>query len=554
MVTLYRKYRPQKFGEAVGQNHIKLTLQHEISAGKVSHAYLFCGPRAVGKTTFARLLAKAVNCQTRKEGEHEPCDKCSSCEEIVATRSLDIIEIDAASNTGVDNVRENIIASARLAPSKEKFKVFIIDEVHMLSISAFNALLKILEEPPARIIFILCTTETHKVPATIISRCERFDFKRIGTEDLVKKLSHIVHSEGIKVGKNILESIARQSEGHMRDAESLLGQIVAISGKEITDAEADLVIPRSDIGEIISLLELLFKKDASSAISLINKLLDDGVDLEKFAEDFIELCRKVLISKINPALGEKLGLDIGESFEIKLNEVKKDLAQEDLVRFLEKFIIARREMKNSFILQLPLEMAVAELCFSTPTSVTAPASSIPPRPTITPVRQFSSPIVEEKTGDAPLAVIEEPISTPIANVSIDLETIVKKWSEVLAKIKKYNHSLSFVLRVCKPRTASSGKVCLAFKYKLHKDRIDEGKMREIVMNVFKEVYGAPLVLETIIDESLEMEENNAGNSVAQNIPTTVIEEKVADENIKGGDSSDDMMSGLLKTFGGKIIS
>lgn len=204
MATLYRKYRPQTFAEAVGQNHIKLTIQSELATDKIAHAYLFCGPRAVGKTTFARLVAKAINCLNRQEGSFEPCDKCESCQEIVLGRALDIIEIDAASNTGVDNVRDNIIASARVSPSKSKYKVFIIDEVHMLSISAFNALLKILEEPPKRVVFILCTTETHKVPATIISRCERFDFKRIGLVDIVKKLSHIVREEKVKVDKDIL--------------------------------------------------------------------------------------------------------------------------------------------------------------------------------------------------------------------------------------------------------------------------------------------------------------------------------------------------------------
>jgi DNA polymerase III subunit gamma/tau len=217
-------------------------------------------PRAVGKTTFARLLAKAVNCLNRKDGEFEPCDKCDSCQDIILNRSMDIVEIDAASNTGVDNVRENVIASARISPSKSKYKIFIIDEVHMLSISAFNALLKVLEEPPARVIFILCTTETHKVPATIISRCERFDFKRIGLSDIVKKMTHIVKEEKIKVDKEILEAIARHSEGHMRDAESLLGQLVAISGNEITREQADLIIPRSDVGENCPFNRIFSKK------------------------------------------------------------------------------------------------------------------------------------------------------------------------------------------------------------------------------------------------------------------------------------------------------
>ncbi|MFH1583488.1 MAG: DNA polymerase III subunit gamma/tau, partial [Candidatus Falkowbacteria bacterium] len=188
MSTLYRKYRPQNFTEVVGQNHIKVTLEQEIKTDKITHAYLFCGPRAVGKTTLARVLAKSINCEKRKKDSANPCNTCLSCSEITDGRALDIIEIDAASHTGVENVRENIIASARVAPSRSKYKVFIIDEVHMLSAQAFNALLKVIEEPPANVIFILCTTEAHKVPATIISRCQRFDFKRIGVNDAVKKL------------------------------------------------------------------------------------------------------------------------------------------------------------------------------------------------------------------------------------------------------------------------------------------------------------------------------------------------------------------------------
>jgi DNA polymerase-3 subunit gamma/tau len=546
MATLYRKYRPQTFKEAVGQNHIKITLQNEIGTGKVAHAYLFCGPRAVGKTTFARLMAKAVNCLNRKKGEFEPCDKCASCLEIVAGRSLDIVEIDAASHTGVDNVRENIIASARVSPSKYKYKVFIIDEVHMLSISAFNALLKLIEEPPAHVIFILCTTEIHKVPATIISRCERFDFRRINIEDMVKKLTYIVKEEGIKVEREILEAIARQAEGHLRDAESLLGQLVSIAGKEITRAEADLVIPRSDITEIIKLLEFLIKKDASGAIALVNKLIDDGVDLEKFAADFVETLRKILLAKINPTLGERLGLDIGESFEIKINDLKKDLEIGYLILILEKFIAAMAEMKNSFIIQLPLELTIAELCLeSVRPSVktgTVPAASQPL------ANNFGSSMKKS----VPPAKIE-----PKADLSaegIDTEKIISRWSEVLAKIKKYNHSLSFILHLCQPKSINGNKICLAFKYKFHKDRIDEAKMKEIVQNVLREVYNAPLLIEAVIDENLEIEEHgsssSAGNTAVPEIDMTIEAEPDSGEDAP---PANDMMSDLLKTFGGKIV-
>jgi DNA polymerase III subunit gamma/tau len=545
MATLYRKYRPQTFKEAVGQNHIKITLQNEIGTGKVAHAYLFCGPRAVGKTTFARLMAKSVNCLNRKEGEFEPCDKCSSCLEIMAGKSLDIIEIDAASHTGVDNVRENIIASARVTPAKYKYKVFIIDEVHMLSISAFNALLKLIEEPPAHVMFILCTTEIHKVPATIISRCERFDFRRISIEDMVKKLTYIIKEEGIKVEKDILEAIARQAEGHLRDAESLLGQLVSIAGKEITREQADLVIPRSDINEIVRLTEFLANKDASSSITLINKLIDDGVDTEKFIGDFVEILRKILLSKINPALGERLGLDVGESFEIKINDLKKNLETGYLILILEKFITAKSEMKNSFIIQLPIELAIAELCLEKPAAriINAPINDAAPR-----VQPGSRTAESEKKTEA------VPPVRFAAAASADQKDISQRWSEVLAKIKKHNHSLSFILHLCQPRNLDGNKLCLAFKYKFHKDRINEAKMREIVQNVLAEVYGMPILIEAVIDENLVIEER--GSSPEAEIPAApevevpeMPEPPVNDD----GEGGSDMMSNLLKTFGGKII-
>jgi DNA polymerase-3 subunit gamma/tau len=319
MATLYRKYRPQTLSEIVGQNHIKLTLEHELKANKLAHAYLFCGPRAVGKTTLARVLAKALNCLERKEGEAEPCDHCLACNDIVAGRAIDMIEIDAASHTGVDNVRENVIASARVQPSSLKYKIFIIDEVHMLSTAAFNALLKIMEEPPEHVVFVLCTTEVHKIPTTIISRCQRFDFKKISISDIVKKLERIVETEKIEVDKAVLESIARHSGGHMRDAESLLGQIISLAEPEtegerilVKMEDADLIIPRNDLREVMNLLEFVIKKDAGSAINLINKVLYDGFDLKIFNADALEILRQALLTKINPELIIVLGIDLGE--------------------------------------------------------------------------------------------------------------------------------------------------------------------------------------------------------------------------------------------------
>ncbi len=560
MATLYRKYRPQNFAEVVGQNHIKLTLEHEIEAGKLAHAYIFCGPRAVGKTTLARVLAKAINCETRKAGTHEPCNKCLSCRDITDGRSLDIIEIDAASHTGVDNVRENIIASARVTPVKSKYKVFIIDEVHMLSVSSFNALLKVIEEPPAFVVFILCTTEIHKVPATVISRCQRFDFKRISVSDIVRKLEYIVKSEKIKVERSILESIARQSEGHMRDAESLLGQIVSIAGpdpaaagrggeKEITQEEADLIVPRSDLAEVVSLVDYLAKKDAAGAIGLINKLIDEGVDLKVFLNDLIEVLRKIMFIKINPTISERLGLELGEALEIKINEASRGLAVESLISHCEQFIKARNELKGANIPQLPVELAIIRLCL-------APTSFMPLAGGKLPVSPAPAGWLRNEGGRAGEGNTNMPAKGVPANIS--REEIIAKWNEVLAKVKKYNHSLSFILRVCQPRDVNGNKICLAFRYKFHRDRINEASIRAIVEKVLNEVYGLPLTVEAVIDEGMETgireegiggrensEENLAGEESENN--------KNNEDKNKNSAEGGDMIDNLLKTFGGRVV-
>lgn len=524
MATLYRSYRPQNWEEVVNQNHIKITLSQEIATGKIAHAYLFTGPRGVGKTTVARVLAKSINCEKRPDNTFEPCNKCNSCQEITSLKSLDILEIDAASHTGVDNVRENIIAASRIAPSRSKYKIFIIDEVHMLSLSAFNALLKILEEPPENVVFILSTTEVHKIPATIISRCQRFDFKRISVSDITKKLKYIVDKEQIKVDKKILEAVARQSEGHMRDAESLLGQIVAIGGKEITPEEADLVIPRSDMNEAINLIEHLSQKDAAQAIGLINKMIDEGIDIKRFLLDVIELLRKFMLIKINPGLGDQLGLELGENIELRINEVSQKLQLGQIINIMEKFLVAKNSLRGSFIIQLPLEIAIAEICVIR----TNPVNPAPVNPSVKPVRN--------KTG-----------ARSIASTTITPDNIQAKWHEVLAKVKKYDHSLSFILRVCEPRDLSSNQLCLAFKYKFHKERMNDLNIRQMVERVLNEVYGQPLTIEAIIDENIAAPaENNSNRAPA-------LAGKVSKEKIVANPSEEDMLKNIIDTFGGKEV-
>lgn len=535
MTTLYRKYRPLTLAEVVGQNHIKITLEHELKANKLAHAYLFCGPRAVGKTTLARVLARSLNCLKRQAGEAEPCNQCSACQDITAGRALDIIEIDAASHTGVDNVRDNIIANARVQTVSLKYKVFIIDEVHMLSIAAFNALLKIMEEPPEQVVFILCTTEIHKIPTTIISRCQRFDFKKISVSDIVKKLERIVLAENIEVDKGVLESIARHSGGHMRDAESLLGQIISLAepeaeGKKIIvrAEDADLVIPRNDLSEVMSLLELLSKKNAAGAISLINKILYNGFDLKIFNADALEILRQALLLKISPELIGVLGIDLGESLQERLIGLVAQLSVKDILKIIERLIKTQQELKDTLIAQLPLEMAVAELCLEAPVAVARG-----------PVAATAA------TAGAPVAVLQtKPAVKP---GDVNLEEIKSKWNEFLTKVKRVNHSLSFVLKVCQPLSVEGQTLCLAFKHKIHKDRISELEIKKMVEEVLQEVYEKEIFLLAILDESLVWPEN--GDHLDK---MPIFNNNEENKNSATPDNNE-AINNILKNFGGKVV-
>ncbi len=360
-LALYRKYRPQKFSEVIGQSHIVQTLTNALSLGSISHAYLFSGPKGSGKTSIARILAKAVNCQNLTSN-YEPCDKCSSCLEIVVGNSIDLIEIDAASHRGIDDIRE-LRDGIRFSPVKSKYKVFIIDECHQLSKDAANALLKTLEEPPAHAIFILATTEIHKMIPTIISRCQRFDFKKIHASDIIKKLGYIVNKENVKFDKSALSLIALNSRGSFRDAESLLDECLSFAGKKplIKTEDIEELLGIVDIGQISKFIDFLIQKDAKSAISYINKLIDEGIDLQEFAKTLIYYLRQIFLLKITPDFlsPEESGFSAEELEKIKNQTLK--LQEKEIQNILEIFIDAENKMKYASIPQLPLELAIVDI-------------------------------------------------------------------------------------------------------------------------------------------------------------------------------------------------
>ncbi|MBU0530870.1 DNA polymerase III subunit gamma/tau [Patescibacteria group bacterium] len=487
--TLYRKYRPASFKDVVGQDHITTTLKNQLGSDSVAHAYLFTGPRGVGKTTLARLLAKAVNCEKLKD--NEPCNKCDACREIVAGNSLDVYEIDAASNTGVDNVRENIIESVRFVPNSRKFKVYVIDEVHMLSTSAFNALLKTLEEPPAHALFILATTEIHKVPETIISRCQRFDFKRIRTDELVKRLKSLVKQEGVEVDDEVLAEIARRSEGCLRDAESLLGQILALGDKKIGRDEASLVLPSTGIALVIDFVDAIGKGNTAGAIRMINEFVEEGVQLDNFTDEVVSTLRSMLFAKLGGL--EQFEKDFDKDTSKRLETVVENYSSERLLVSINVLLDARRSLAREKIPQLPLELAVVELCQDNDPKDTKDSKD--PEE----AREKNRPKVESKGEN--LEVDQERRGTkfcaPTAGDSVSLDTIKSKWNDVFNKIAEKNASLPLVLQSAEILGLNDGRLQIGFQFEFHAEMINQTKNRLLIEEAATNIFGSQILIEGV---------------------------------------------------------
>jgi len=351
--VLYRKYRPKTFKEVEGQEHVVKTLQGALSLGRVSHAYLFAGPRGSGKTTIARLLAKALNCE---KGTEDSCNKCDFCLAIDAGAEIDLIELDAASQTGVDNIRD-LKESVRSAPLQGKYKIYIIDEVHMLSRSAFNALLKTLEEPPSHTVFILATTEPYKVLPTVLSRVQRFDFKRLNISQIINKLNKIIKIEKIKVPGEVLSLVALNADGSLRDAESNLAKLISFVGSEVRleDAQNLLGIIPFNLHE--EFINHLAERRSEGGIDFINRIYNAGVDLNNFTDSFLEYLRKIMVLKSSVSVEAVLASELTPEHMKTLKEQANRFTIRHLVNFISIFIKAKDNLKSSPVPQLPLELA-----------------------------------------------------------------------------------------------------------------------------------------------------------------------------------------------------
>lgn len=506
--TLYRKYRPQTFQEVSDQQHVKITIQNQLVQGTVGHAYLFSGPRGVGKTTIARILAKALNCTGRKEGESEPCNQCDSCVAMNSGMQMNIVEIDAASHTGVDHVREHIIEASRFTPGPNSYKVFIIDEVHMLSTSAFNALLKTLEEPPARVVFILATTEIHKIPQTVISRCQRFEFKRISAADMTERLQTLAKEEGVRVDDAVMKIIVQRSEGCLRDAESLFGQVLALGEKEITLENASLVLPKSYIAQVIALMDAFARQDLREAISVLEDLVDQGASMSEYVDELIEYVRTLIMLKLDKTAHDHYDTATVDAMMHILDSCSLQIC----TAWLDVLIGVKKRLWFEQIPQLPLEIALIQVLGTDKTqrheqqspkqsaadeSTKNESKKEVPEEKNSPIHSTLEQVMEEKP------VVEQEVATePAEDLSTDsveeavhadhqvltVEEVQSKWKRCCEAVAKRNIALPMVLQAAKVLAVNGNEIELGFTYKFHADTMQGQKNLQIVSEAAHDVF------------------------------------------------------------------
>ena len=492
--VFYRKWRPQTLAEVVGQEHVTRTLLNALSSGRVSHAYLFCGPRGTGKTSTGRILAKAVNCLN--SGKGEPCNTCPMCQAITEGRALDVIEIDAASNTGVDDIRA-LREKVNYAPNQAQYKVYIIDEVHMLSTSASNALLKTLEEPPPYVIFVLATTEAHKILPTIVSRCQRFDFRRLGQKDIMLKLNRISSSEGIKIEPEALRLISRSATGSLRDGENLLEQLFAYYGPDISLKQVQATLGVTGDARVKELLGHIVNNDIAAGMKIINAVSSDGLDLKQFSRELVNYLRGLLLVKTG---GDK-DLDFTTEEIAELKDLASRASLEQILKALKLFSQLELGL-DSYSSSLPLELALVDSALTEAKKRETPAPQIegefvkpketvappPPTPPQTPKKPTTKP--------EPASVAPEEVKMPTTASSepgSELERLRLNWRQVIEQAPESARRTPAVaiLRSAgvKPIALEDNTVTLTFRYSYHKDKIEEMENKRVAAEIISKFLG-----------------------------------------------------------------
>jgi len=513
-LVLARKYRPGTFDEVQGQEHIVKILKESIEGNRIAHAFLFCGPRGIGKTSCARILAKSLNCQNGPT--LKPCGSCFACQEIAKGNSFDVIEIDGASNRGIDEIRA-LRENVKFAPSYGKYKIYIVDEVHMLTTEAFNALLKTLEEPPDHVIFIFATTEANKVPGTILSRCQRFDFKRISLETISTNLKDISQKEGVKIDEAALFVIAKAACGSMRDALGILDQLSALGQKGVESLDVFSMLGIVEMEWLFELTDALVEKNCLQSLMVLNKIIDAGKDLKQLGKDLSEHFRHMMIAKVG---GPKLNdlIDYPKNVKERLASQAQRISMEGILQAIELLIEAQETSRVMETMRMPLELAFAKITLSQakqtvtaaawegPLASKAPSVSVPPIPKTTLTASPLPSAVKPQAQTAPAALeVMEPV---VGLSSLTLSDIQQRWNSLTHEISRQKMSLATYLQEANPCSFKEGLLTIGFlkEHRFAKESLEMKENLLLVEKVFTEKLSSMIRVNVkIIDESIPKE-------------------------------------------------
>jgi len=485
--ALYRKWRPHQWDEVVGQQHIVQTLMNAVRADRVGHAYLFAGPRGTGKTTIARIIAKAVNC-LEEDPARRPCNKCDHCNAVNENRFLDLIEIDAASNTSVDDVRD-LRDKINFSPSQGKYKIYIIDEVHMLSTAAFNALLKTLEEPPPHAIFVLATTEIHKIPATVLSRCQRHEFRRVPVDEIVGQLERIAKEENIQVDEDALTLIARQSAGGMRDAISLLDQLSS-TGQTIDLALTQTILGTATSQTVLDLIASILNNQPAPAMDSIHRALDSGVDPRSLARQIVEYLRGLLLVQ----MGNENQVEAGREVKTIMQTHAKAFATRDVLRMMKAFNAAAVDTRGGWQPSLSLELALADVLTgaSEPPAAEVQAAPEPSAP------KASTPSAKSRQSPAQNPAQEASKPPASAPALVNNAQVIQIWKQLQARVKDHSINLAALLNSVRSIDVQGATLVLGLSSAVLVEKMDKPDLIEATRQALMELLGVDLAIKCVI--------------------------------------------------------